>query len=71
MTGEISDHDRQLAAYRAYTLTTWCENCGEPTTVDYVEENGQGTITPEECETCRVPLRLDPSDPPPTPPQAA
>ena len=65
---EIPDHDRQLSRYRAYTLTAWCERCGEPTTIDFVEEYGLGSISPEECPDCGGELSLDP---PAEPPDAA
>jgi hypothetical protein len=60
----MSAHDRHLAAYRAYTTTAWCAypECAEyaqAIIVDYEEEYGQGTITPEECLSCGANLTLD------------
>lgn len=60
----MSAHDRHLAAYRAYTTSAWCENpaCAEyaqAVIVDYQEENGQGSINPEECPDCGGNLTLD------------
>lgn len=52
-----SAHDRWLANYHHEEVDVYCTNreCadyGEPQTVDYESEYGQGWITPEECPTC-------------------
>lgn len=54
----MSAHDRWLANYRSYETEVYCTNraCvrfGQPQTVRYEEEYGQGWTTPEECEDCK------------------
>lgn len=60
----MSAHDRWLANYQthpaeAYCTNAKCERYGEPVNVVYEEEYGQGTISPEDCATCRGSLSLD------------
>lgn len=60
----MSAHDRWLEGYVAYTRGAYCRNGACPdyaqtVIVEYAEENGQGTITPEECPTCGDNLTLD------------
>ena len=60
----MSAHDRWLANYSsqqtdAYCVNPKCERYGEPQSVRYEQEYGQGWITPEECPECKDGLDLD------------
>jgi len=57
-------HEAWLADYKSYQTDAFCSNpaCaryGEPVTVLYEQEYGQGWISPEECGECRQSLSLD------------
>lgn len=64
----MSDHDVWLANYQRSDVDAWCENTSCPNhegvTVTLERENGQGSLTPEECWICGGRWLEDPPEEP-------
>ncbi len=59
----MSAHDRWLANYSCSSETAYCQKRGCPNedgiAVWYEQENGQGSMTPEDCPLCNGDLSFD------------